>query len=54
MSDREGAEVIRGRIDAQLRALHLPGALAHHRELAVEFGTDEHAYVKRKVSQCDH
>ncbi len=39
----EGREAIRGRIDAQLRALHLPGALARHRDLAAELGTDERA-----------
>jgi DNA replication protein DnaC len=39
----ENAEVLRARIDAQLRTLHLPGALACHRDLAAELGTDEQA-----------
>ena len=36
-------EALCGRIDAQLKALHLPGALAHYRGLAEELGLDSHA-----------
>ena len=38
-----GAEAVCARIDAQLRSLHLPGALGRYRELALDLGGDEAA-----------
>jgi DNA replication protein DnaC len=37
------AEAVCARIDAQLRTLHLPGALSRYRDLAAELGVDEQA-----------
>ncbi len=36
-------EDLAARIDALMRALHLPGALARHRELRAELGAGEEA-----------